>query len=151
MRAVIQRVSRASVAVEGSVRGQIGPGLLVFLGVAVDDTSADLEWLAGKIPVLRVFEDESGLMNRSLLDTGGGVLLISQFTLFGTLQKGTRPSFHRAGPAELARALYERFAQRLEQLLGQAVPTGVFAADMKIEAHNDGPVTLILDTRNREF
>jgi D-aminoacyl-tRNA deacylase len=151
MRAVIQRVSSASVSVEGTVRSSIGQGLLVFLGISAEDTQQDVEWLAGKIPVLRCFEDSDGRMNLSLRDIEGEVLLISQFTLFGTLRKGTRPSFNRAALPAVAIPLYESFIQCLSGQLDKPVGTGVFGADMQIAAHNDGPVTLILDTRNKEF
>lgn len=147
MRAVIQRVSRAAVTVDSVLHGQIGPGLLVFLGVGQEDGPEDVDWLAQKISVLRIFEDEAGKMNLSVLDTGGGVLVISQFTLFGSLRKGSRPSFNKAAPPELAVPLYESFVAKLSAILGKPVPTGVFGADMKIEAHNDGPVTIVLDTK----
>ncbi len=150
MRAVIQRVSRAAVTVENVVRGEIGPGLLVFLGVGQDDGPEDVEWLAQKVAVLRVFEDEAGKMNRSVLDTGGGVLVISQFTLFGSLRKGSRPSFNKAAPPELAVPLYESFVAKVSEHLGKPVPTGVFGAMMDIEAHNDGPVTIVLDTKVKD-
>jgi D-tyrosyl-tRNA(Tyr) deacylase len=151
MRAVIQRVKEASVAVDARVVGAIGPGLLVFAGMEAADGEEDLAWLANKLPALRVFEDAEGNMNRALTETGGGILLISQFTLYGNLRKGTRPSFNRAAPAEAARALYERLHKLLEAALGKAVPTGVFGAMMEITAVNDGPVTLVLDTKQKEF
>jgi D-aminoacyl-tRNA deacylase len=151
MRAVIQRVKEASVAVEGKVVGAIGVGLLVFVGIESADGEEDLVWLANKLPALRVFEDEKGRMNRSLAETGGGILLISQFTLYGSLRKGTRPSFNRAAAPEFARAFYERFHRVLEVALGQPVPTGMFGAMMEICAAHDGPVTLMLDTKQREF
>lgn len=150
MRAVIQRVSRAAVSVENAVCGEIGPGLLVFLGVGQEDNPQDVDWLAQKVSVVRVFEDEAGKMNRSIRDVEGGILVISQFTLFGNLRKGTRPSFNRAAPPELAVPLYESFVTRLSELLGKPVPTGVFGAMMRIEAHNDGPVTLILDSKAKD-
>jgi len=151
MRAVIQRVREASVAVEGKVVGVIGPGLLVFVGIESADTEEDRAWLANKLVALRIFEDEAGQMNRSLTETGGGILLISQFTLYGSLRKGTRPSFNRAAPAEWAREFYGQFHRELEAVLGKAVPTGVFGAMMEIRAAHDGPVTLMLDTKQREF
>lgn len=149
MRMVLQRVSRAEVAVEGRVTGSIGRGLLVFLGVEAGDGPGDLDWLAAKLPALRLFEDDAGKLNRSLVDIGGGVLLISQFTLFGNARKGTRPSFNRAAPPEEAERLYSALQAALSQRLGHAVPTGVFGAHMSITAVNDGPVTLLLDSRNR--
>lgn len=151
MRAVLQRVKHAKVSVGGAVRGQIGNGILLFLGVGEGDTEADLEWLVGKIGVVRIFEDETARMNRSVVDVGGGVLVISQFTLFGTLRKGSRPSFTRAGAPDMAKALYEQFISRLACEIGRPVPSGVFGAEMAIEAEHDGPVTLVLDTRQRDF
>ncbi len=155
MRAVIQRVREASVAVAGQVAGQvvgaIGPGLLVFAGIESADTEEDAAWLANKLPALRVFEDAEGRMNLALTETGGGILLISQFTLFGNLRKGTRPSFNHAAPPEFARAYFENFHRVLEAALGRPVPTGVFGAMMDIRAAHDGPVTLILDTKQKDF
>jgi len=151
MRAVIQRVKEASVAVEGKIVGAIGVGLLVFVGIESTDGDEDLAWLANKLPALRVFEDEEGRMNRSLVEASGGILLISQFTLFGNLRKGTRPSFNRAAAPEFAREFYERFLRALEVALGKPVPTGIFGAMMDIRAAHDGPVTLMLDTKQREF
>lgn len=151
MRAVIQRVSEAAVAVEGKERGRIGQGLLVFLGVGQDDTEEDAVWLARKIPGIRIFDDGAGQMNRSVADVGGGVLVISQFTLFGNLRKGTRPSFNHAAPPALAVPLYETFLKELEAALGKPVPRGVFGACMDIPARNDGPVTLFLDTHNKDL
>ena len=151
MRAVIQRVSGASVRVDGALRGQIGRGLVVFLGVGQTDDFQDIEWLAQKIAKLRVFEDDEGRMNRSVGEIGGGIMVISQFTLFGNLKKGSRPSFNRAGAPESAKALYERFILELEKITGKRVERGVFAALMHIDALNDGPVTLIIDTKNRDF
>ncbi len=151
MRAVLQRVSEASVEVEGKVIGAIGPGLLAFIGIARDDGPEDLRWLSQKIPSIRLFPDEKGLMNRSLLDTGGDLLVISQFTLYGNLRKGTRPSFNRAAPPEIAVPLYEAFVKEVSTHLGKPVPTGVFGKMMKIRALNDGPVTLLLDTKNKKL
>lgn len=150
MRVVVQRVLSASVTVAGEVTGEIGPGLLVFLGVGHGDTDDDGLWLAAKLPVLRLFEDEDGRMNRSLNDTGGGLLIVSQFTLFGSIRKGTRPSFNDAAPPELARDLYERFIGHAAAALGRPVATGRFAEYMEVTLVNDGPVTLILDTRKRD-
>ncbi|HVU37212.1 MAG TPA: D-aminoacyl-tRNA deacylase [Opitutales bacterium] len=151
MRAVIQRVREASVAVEGRVVGAIGPGLLAFIGVEAADTDEDVAWLAHKLPALRVFDDQAGRMNLSLADTGGQILLVSQFTLYGSLKKGTRPSFNRAAPPEQARGALERLHTALEAALGRPVPTGVFGAMMEIRALNDGPVTLVLDTKQKDF
>lgn len=151
MRAVIQRVSRASVSVGGQVKGEIGPGLLVFLGIESEDSREDADWLSRKLPQIRIFTDTQGLMNCSVADIGGGILLISQFTLFGNLRKGTRPSFNRAAPPDVAIPLYEYFHESLETAFAKPVPTGEFGAMMAIEAHNDGPVTLFLDTKNRKL
>jgi len=150
MRAIVQRVKSASVTVSGDITGEIGPGLLVLLGVGRDDTDIDGRWLAAKLPLLRIFEDDEGKMNRSLADTGGGLLVVSQFTLFGSVRKGTRPSFNDAAPPELARDLYERFVAHAEAALGRPVAQGRFAEMMDVSLVNDGPVTLILDTRSRE-
>lgn len=153
MRAVVQRVGSASVTVDyaPTPKASIGRGLLVFLGVGEGDGPDDLDWLARKLPNLRIFDDPEGRMNLSVKDIGGGILLISQFTLFGNLKKGTRPSFNRAAPPEVAKALYADFHRALEAELGQPIGTGEFGAQMDIQAHNDGPVTLILDTRQRDF
>ena len=151
MRAVIQRVAKASVKVDGEVTGAIGPGLLVFLGVEEADGPEDTEWLACKIPSLRVFEDEDNRMNRSVLDTAGEILTISQFTLYGNVRKGTRPSFNHAAGPEKGNALYEAFVENLARHLGKSVQTGIFGAHMQIDALNDGPVTLVIDTKNKKF
>jgi D-aminoacyl-tRNA deacylase len=145
MRAVIQRVSEARVKVDGSVLGEVGPGLLVLLGVAKPDTAADAEFLAEKILNLRVFPDEAGRMNRSLLDTGGALLVVSQFTLYGDCRKGRRPSFDDAAPAEQARPLYEHFVE-VARRSGLRVETGVFQAHMDVSLVNDGPVTLLVES-----
>ena len=149
MRVVAQRVQRASVTVDDAVTGRIGPGLLLFLGIHESDTEADGDWLAAKIPLLRIFEDEAGKMARNVADIGGGLLVISQFTLFGTVRKGTRPSFHLAAPPERAIPLYEGFIAALRGRFPGPVETGVFGAMMHIEALHDGPVTLIIDSRAR--
>jgi D-tyrosyl-tRNA(Tyr) deacylase len=145
MRAVVQRVSEARVTVDGSITGRIGAGLLVLLGVTRSDTEADSRYLADKILNLRVFSDDAGKMNRSLLDTGGALLVVSQFTLYGDCRKGRRPSFDAAAPPEQARTLYEIFitAARAE---GVPVETGVFQAHMAVSLTNDGPVTLLLES-----
>ena len=146
MRAVIQRVSRASVTVDGTVTGFIERGLLVFLGVGKDDTQKDIYFIADKIANLRIFEDDSGKMNLSVADIGGAVLLISQFTLFGDCRKGRRPDFTAAGPPDIANQMYEQTIAAVKAK-GVPVETGVFAAHMDIDALNDGPVTLILDSQ----
>lgn len=149
MRAVVQRVCEASVTLDGTVVSRIGPGLLVLLGVAVGDTGEDVEWLSGKLARLRIFPDERGLMNRSIVDLGGEALVVSQFTLFGEVVRGNRPSFDEAARPGEAIPLYEQFTQRLAALIGRPVPTGRFGADMKVALVNDGPVTLCIDTRQR--
>ena len=150
MRVVVQRVERARVEVAGRVTGEIGPGLTVLLGVAPEDTAEDVEWLAGKLVGLRVFNDADGVMNRSVADVGGGILLVSQFTLHASTKKGNRPSYMGAARPEVAVTLYEGMKARLESLLGRPVPTGVFGADMQVHLVNDGPVTLVMDSRRRE-
>ena len=147
MRAVLQRVTRASVQVEGQVMGQIGAGLLVLLGVAKGDGEADVRYMLEKIPGLRIFSDEQGKMNRSITELGGGVLLVSQFTLLGDTDKGRRPGFDQAAPPDVARRLYEQVVAGLKQR-GLTVATGLFGAYMTVSLENDGPVTLILDSRD---
>jgi D-tyrosyl-tRNA(Tyr) deacylase len=150
MRAVIQRVSRADVKIDGRVAGEIGPGLLVLLGVAAGDQKEDATWLAAKIARLRIFPDDAGQMNRSVQDIGGGILAVSQFTLIASTRKGTRPSFNDAAKPEIARPLYETFLVELEMALGRAVARGEFGANMQVSLINDGPVTLVIDSRARE-
>lgn len=150
MRALVQRVSRAQVQVAGATTGEIGRGLLILAGFESSEAEDDLQWIAQKIVRLRIFADEAGVMNRSVMDVGGGLLLVSQFTLFAATRKGSRPSWGRAAPPELARPLFDRFHRLLETEFGRAVATGVFGADMAVELCNDGPVTLMLDSRVRE-
>ena len=150
MRAVIQRVSEAKVTIAGTIGGAIGKGLLVLLAVEDSDSSEDIEWLSGKISRLRIFNDPAGLMNRSIQDEQGGILLVSQFTLFASTRKGNRPSFSRSARPEIAIPLYEKFLAQLSADLGQPVQTGQFGADMLVSLINDGPVTVIIDTKNRE-
>ena len=150
MRAVIQRVAQASVTISGEVRGAIQHGLLVLLGIEEADTAEDIEWLSGKIARLRIFNDEAGVMNRSVSEAGGGILLISQFTLFASTKKGNRPSYLRAARPEVAVPLYEAFIRRLTADFGQAIQTGEFGADMKVALVNDGPVTILIDSKQRE-
>lgn len=147
MVALVQRVSEASVAVEGDVTGRIATGLLVLLGVHRDDTDAELAWVVNKVANLRIFPDEEGKMNRSLVDIGGEALVVSQFTLYGDTRKGNRPSFVESAPPEQAEALYESFVAALSERLGRPVPTGVFGADMDVRLTNDGPVTLWVERR----
>ncbi len=146
MRILIQRVERASVAIDGTVRSQIGAGLLVLVGVGTDDTEADADYLAGKLVRLRIFDDEAGVMNFDVRQTGGEVLVVSQFTLMASTRKGNRPSYIQAAPEDLSRPLYERFTARVAELLGREVPTGQFGADMQVELVNDGPVTIWMDS-----
>ena len=150
MKAVIQRVSQASCKVDNEITGSIEIGFLVLLGIEEADTDEDLQWLAQKITNLRVFGDENGLMNKSLADVGGNILLISQFTLFAQTKKGNRPSFIRAARPEKAIPLYEKMISSLEVLTGKKIATGIFGADMKISLVNDGPVTIIMDTKDKE-
>jgi len=150
MRAVVQRVLRASVTVEGSVVGEIGPGLLVLVGIAADDAEEDIAWLAGKIVGQKLFADESGRMNLSVAESGGGVLVVSQFTLLASTRKGTKPSWHRAAGPDVAVPLYEALVRKMEEVLGRPVATGQFGAMMEVALVNDGPVTLVLDSRLRE-
>ena len=150
MRAVVQRVSRASVTIEGNVKGHIGWGFLVLLGVCDDDTMEDVEWLVKKIANLRVFDDENGIMNRSVIDIGGEALVVSQFTLYASYKKGNRPSWFRAGSHEHSIPLYEAFCSHLSEAIGKPVGTGEFGANMKVELLNDGPVTICMDTKNKE-
>ena len=150
MRAVLQRVTRAHVTVEGETTGAIETGLLVFLGVAPADTESDAQWLAERICALRIFQDAEGRMNRSVVDIAGGILVVSQFTLFASTRKGTRPSFNDAAKPETAIPLYEAFNRFASAALGRPVATGRFAAKMDVSLVNDGPVTLIIDTKERE-
>jgi D-tyrosyl-tRNA(Tyr) deacylase len=150
MRAVIQRVTEASVAIAGKTVASIPAGLLVLLAVEEADGAGDIEWLSGKIVRLRVFNDAAGLMNKSIQETDGEILLVSQFTLFASTAKGNRPSYSRAARPEIAIPLYEKFIARMTQDLGKPIQTGEFGADMKVSLLNDGPVTIIIDTKNRE-
>lgn len=150
MRAVLQRVTQASCVVDGDITGQIKMGFLVLLGIEDADTIEDLDWLAKKIIGMRVFSDENDLMNKGLIDVGGDILLISQFTLFAATKKGNRPGFTRAARPDVAIPLYEKMIEKLSALLGKKVETGIFGADMKVSLLNDGPVTILIDTKNRE-
>ncbi len=150
MRAVIQRVSEAKVTIAGQLKGAIGRGLVVLLAIEDADATEDIEWLSGKIVRLRIFDDEAGVMNRSVQDAGGDILLISQFTLFGSTKKGNRPSYLRSAKPETAVPLYERFLARLALDLGRPIPSGEFGAMMAVSLTNDGPVTIIIDSKTRE-
>lgn len=150
MRAVIQRVSRASVTVDNKTISEIGNGLLVLLGIEDADNGDDIEWLSNKITNLRIFNDDEGIMNRSVLDVGGDIIVVSQFTLHALTKKGNRPSYIKASKPEVAIPLYENFVRNMQQNLGKKVGTGVFGADMKVDLLNDGPVTIMIDTKRRE-
>lgn len=150
MRVVIQRVQHASVSINGRVKSSIGRGLLILLGIEEADTADDIDWLVRKISQLRIFDDEAGVMNRSVTDVGGEALVVSQFTLMASYKKGNRPSYIRAAGHATAIPLYKTFCQRLSEALGQPVGTGEFGADMKVELLNDGPVTICMDTKNKE-
>jgi D-tyrosyl-tRNA(Tyr) deacylase len=150
MRVVIQRVSQASVTIDGVVHGRIGNGLLVLLGVEDADTDVDVEWLSGKIVNLRIFNDAGGVMNLSVKETGGDILLISQFTLHASTKKGNRPSYIKASKPDIAILLYEKMIKQLTIDLQKPIQTGQFGADMKVELLNDGPVTIVIDSKNKE-
>jgi len=150
MRVVIQRVSHASVQIDGSVYSSIGTGLLVLVGIEEADTLEDISWLAGKIVQLRIFNDDKGVMNVDVRSAGGGILVVSQFTLHAMTRKGNRPSYIRAARPETAIPMYEAFVQMIENELGKSVATGSFGADMQVSLVNDGPVTILIDSKNRE-
>ena len=150
MKAVIQRVTQASVTIDGKTHSQIGDGLLVLLGIEDADTTEDIEWLSSKIVNLRIFNDDSGVMNVSVKDKNGDILVVSQFTLHASTKKGNRPSYSKASKHEIAIPLYEIFLKQLSIDLGKKVYSGIFAADMKVELLNDGPVTIVMDTKNKE-
>lgn len=150
MRTVIQRVSHASVTINNQVKSQIGQGYLILLGICDEDTMEDVDWLVKKIANLRVFGDENNVMNRSILDVAGEILVVSQFTLYASYKKGNRPSWFRAGSHEHSIPLYESFCKELSEAIGKTIGTGEFGADMKVELLNDGPVTICMDTKNKE-
>ena len=150
MRAVIQRVSQASVTVEGAIIGQIERGLMVLVGIVNEDDTIDIEWLSNKIINMRIFDDENGIMNKSLVEIGGALLLVSQFTLHASTKKGNRPSYIAAAKPEISILLYEAIIQQLEKDLGSSIQTGKFGADMKVALINDGPVTITIDSKNKE-
>ena len=150
MRAVIQRVSTASVTIDNKIYSQINNGLLVLLGIEDADTNEDIEWLSNKIVNLRIFNDEIGVMNVSVKDNNGDILVVSQFTLHASTKKGNRPSYIKASKPEFAIPVYEKLVKQLTKDLGKKIYTGVFAADMKVELLNDGPVTIVIDTKNKE-
>jgi D-tyrosyl-tRNA(Tyr) deacylase len=150
MRAVIQRVTEASVKVDGKVTGAIGEGLLILVGVEDADTQEDIDWLAKKIVGMRIFNDQNGVMNLSVMDVNGNMLAVSQFTLMASTKKGNRPSYIRASKGDFAEPMYEKFCQALEKESGKKVEKGIFGADMKVSLLNDGPTTIIMDTKNKE-
>ena len=150
MKVVIQRVTRASVTIEQQLFSSISKGMLVLVGIQADDTDEDINWLASKIVNLRIFDDENGVMNKSILESGGEILAVSQFTLMARAKKGNRPSYIDAAPPAISVPLYEKFVATLSQELHKEVQTGQFGADMKVELINDGPVTIIVDSKNRQ-
>jgi D-tyrosyl-tRNA(Tyr) deacylase len=150
MIALVQRVSEASVTIENEVKGKIGPGLLILLGIEDADSQEDIDWLSRKVANLRIFNDEDGIMNKSLLDADGEILIISQFTLHASTKKGNRPSYIKAAKPDVAIPLYEQFIAAAEQQIGKKVATGEFGADMKVGLVNDGPVTIIIDTKDKK-
>ena len=150
MRTVIQRVSHASVTIKGSVKSQIEQGFLILLGVCEEDSMEDVDWLVRKIAALRVFDNEQHVMNKSIIDVGGNCLVVSQFTLYASYKKGNRPSWFRAGSHEHSIPLYEAFCKQLGEAIGRPVGTGEFGADMQVSLLNDGPVTICMDTKNKE-
>jgi D-tyrosyl-tRNA(Tyr) deacylase len=150
MRVVIQRVSKASVRIENRLKSSIESGLLVLIGIEDADNDEDIEWLSSKIVNLRIFADENDVMNKSLLEVNGEILIVSQFTLMAQTKKGNRPSYIKASKADFAIPMYEKFCKKVEQLIGKEVKTGEFGADMKVELLNDGPVTICIDTKNKE-
>lgn len=150
MRTVIQRVQHASVTINGSIKSSIGNGFLLLLGIEATDTSEDVDWLVKKVSSLRIFDDENGVMNRSIIDVQGEALVVSQFTLYASYKKGNRPSWFRAASHDISVPLYEEFCSKLSAAIGKEVGTGEFGADMKVELLNDGPVTICMDTKNKE-
>lgn len=149
MKAVIQRVSKASVTIDNKIKASIQEGVLILLGIEVQDTQDDINWLSNKITNLRIFDDENGVMNNSLHDSDGEVIVVSQFTLHASTKKGNRPSYIKAAKPSIAVPLYNKFIDTLESKLGKKIQTGEFGSDMKLEIHNDGPVTIIIDTKNK--
>lgn len=150
MRAVIQRVSEASVTIEGKVKSAIGEGLLILVGIEDADNEEDIDWLTKKISQLRIFNDENGVMNKSVVDLGGAMIVVSQFTLHASTKKGNRPSYIRASKPDVAIPMYEKFVEKIREISGLEVGTGEFGADMKVRLLNDGPVTIVIDTKNKE-
>lgn len=149
MKVVIQRVTESSVEIEGKIHGKIGPGMMILVGIEGEDDSTDIEWLTSKIVNLRIFDDENGVMNRSIKDVNGEILVISQFTLHASTKKGNRPSYIKAARPEISIPLYEEFKKTLARDLGNNIQSGIFGAEMKVSLVNDGPVTIIIDTKNK--
>lgn len=149
MKVVIQRALSSSVAIDGKINGEIGPGIMILVGFEAEDNSEDIEWCTKKIINLRIFDDENGVMNRSILESGGDILVISQFTLMASTKKGNRPSYIKAAAPDISIPLYETFKKELSSQLGKEIQCGIFGADMKVSLINDGPVTIIIDTKNR--
>ena len=150
MRILIQRVKRASVTIDNTMKSKIDEGMLILIGIEESDTTEDIDWLVKKSVNLRIFDDENGVMNKSILDSNGEVLAVSQFTLMASTKKGNRPSYIRAAKPEISIPLYEEFCHRMEAAMNKPIATGVFGADMKVELINDGPVTIFIDSKNRE-
>ncbi len=150
MRVIIQRVLDSSVTIDGKLHTSIGKGMTILVGIEDSDTDEDIEWLCKKIVMMRIFDDENGIMNRSILEDDGDILVVSQFTLYASTKKGNRPSYIRAAKPEIAVPLYEKFINKLEFYLGKSPKKGIFGADMKVSIHNNGPVTIIMDSKNRE-
>lgn len=150
MRILIQRVKKASVTIDNEIKSLINSGLLVFIGICDEDSTEDIEWLTKKIANIRLFDDENGVMNKSILDTNGDILAVSQFTLMASTKKGNRPSYIKAAKPEISIPLYEAFCKELEKAVNKPIKTGIFGADMKVELINDGPVTIFIDSKNRE-
>jgi len=150
MRAVVQRVKHASVTIEGTVKSKIESGLLILLGIESADGKEDIEWLCRKIANMRIFNDEQGVMNKSVLEVDGAIIVVSQFTLHASTKKGNRPSYIKAAKPDIAIPLYEQFVEAMQQSIGKPIGTGEFGADMKVELLNDGPVTIILDSKNKQ-
>ena len=150
MRIVIQRVSRASVTIDGVCKSSIGKGMLILVGIIDEDTQEDIDWLCKKAVNLRIFDDENGVMNRSILEAGGEMLVVSQFTLFASTKKGNRPSYIKAAKPDVSVPLYQQFCATMQRELGKEIGTGEFGADMKVELLNDGPVTILIDSKNKE-
>lgn len=150
MKIVVQRVSHASVTIGGKIKSSIGKGYLILLGIGTEDNEEDIDWLVKKIVGLRVFDDENGVMNRNILDAGGDIIVVSQFTLMASYKKGNRPGWSKAAPHDISIPLYNRFCKALSDAMGKTIGTGEFGADMKVELVNDGPVTICMDTKNKE-